>query len=119
MTKSYKNLIFTDHAYHRLKQRSISEFSVYQTINQADKTNYKNNNQKFIKTINGRKIHIVAKFNKQQNKWVVISVWVRGEEDKNSLVWQIISLPFKLIYYLLAKIATIILSHNKKSRRHR
>lgn len=118
MAENYKDLVFTDHAYHRLKQRQINTWDIWQTIHQADKKTHQADKTKFVKTINGRNIQVVAKYNLAQTKWVVVSVWVRGEDDKPDLLWQIICLPFKLIFFLLAKITKIILSHNKKNRHH-
>jgi hypothetical protein len=116
---NYKNLIFTTHALARLKKRSINQEAIYKTVNLPDNKFKKQANYKFIKTVKGRNIQVISQFKTQQKKWLIISVWVRGEDDQPSLIWQLITLPFKILYKLLAKIAKIILSYNKKSRRHR
>ncbi len=119
---NYKNLIFTTHALERLKKRSISLEAIYQTVNFPDKKFQKQANIKFIKSVKDRNVQVIAQFKDQVQKWLIISVWVRGEDDQASLAWQMISLPFKLLYYLLrllAKTAKNILSYNKNFRRHR
>jgi hypothetical protein len=113
MDKSYKNLVFTNHALERLKLRSVSRDQAWQVISNPDKKFPSNKLQqvKFTRFINDRNIQLVAKHLPDQNKWLIVSVWVRGEDDPVPLMWKIIILPFKII----AKIARIILSHIKKS----
>lgn len=97
----YKNLIFTRHSLERLAGRTLNQYSIHDTVNYPDdKKEAKAGQVKFIKTVNNRQIHVVAKLLPDQQKWLIISAWVRGEEDKEPLTWQIISLPFKLIYKL-------------------
>jgi hypothetical protein len=112
MDKHYQNLIFTDHALDRLKLRTISQHQVQQVLAHPEKTfpSDKPNQIKFIRSLNNRTIHIVAKHLKDKNKWLIISVWVRGEDDPVPLTWRIITFPFKII----AKTASIILSYIKK-----
>lgn len=105
MDQNYKNLVFTKHALERLGDRSISMDAIWQTVSHPDKK-FKNdgNSTKFIKTVGGRKVHTVATYLNKENKWLVVSVWVRGEDDKQPLVWQIIVLPFKILWWLLKAI---------------
>ncbi len=113
MDKNYHNLVFTDHALERIRLRTISQDQVRQVLLNPDKEfpNDKSGQTKFIRRINTRIIHVVGKYLTDQKKWLIISVWVRGENDPVPLVWKLITLPFKII----AKIARIILSHIKKS----
>ena len=102
---TYKDLIFTDHARHRLRKRSIRKEAVYQTIHNSKKTfPAKQEATKFVKTINKRKHQVVAKRLNKENKWLVISLWVRGEEDQPELLWKILTFPFKLIWKLICYI---------------
>ena len=114
MSREYKDLVFSKHAMERAQSRSIAPDSVYQALHFPDRVikNKENNSQKFSKIINDRKYQVVAKYLAKEKKWLVVSVWVRGENDKAPFVWQLITLPFKLIYWvikliwnLLAKIA--------------
>ena len=102
MSHTYKNIIFTTHAYERIISRSLAVHSIYETINFPEKVlKESQGNKKFIKIIQKRKYQVVATYKQDQNKYLVISAWVRGEEDKQPLAWQLITLPFKLIWWLL------------------
>lgn len=99
-SQTYKNLIFTTHALERMSDRSISPHAVWQVISAPEKTKSSGEGaKKYIKTLSERKYHIVAKYLAQEQKYLVISVWVRGEDDKVSFVWQLIALPFKFIWW--------------------
>lgn len=113
MDKHYQNLIFTNHALDRIKLRTISQDQVQQVLSQPDKTfsNDKPDQIKFIRSLNNRTIHVVAKKLPDQKKWLILSVWVRGEDDPIPFMWKIITFPFKII----AKTASIILSYMKKT----
>lgn len=109
MGKEYKNIIFTDHAYHRAMQRSIQVHAIYETISSPDFTKKVGDSKtKFYKTINQRKYQVIAIYKSDQKKHLVISAWVRGEEDKPSLVWQLITLPFKLLWFIVSLCFRII-----------
>ena len=112
MGQNYHQLIFTDHALERLRLRSLSKAQVEQVITQPDQTQAgkKAGTIKFLKTLHQRQIQVIASKLKTEDKWLVVSVWVRGEADPVPLMWQLITLPFKII----AKIARIILSYIKK-----
>jgi hypothetical protein len=105
----YKNLVFTSHAYHRALQRSIAIHQIFQTINYPkEKIFLKENKYKFLKSINQRHYQIIAKYLSKSKQWLIISVWVRGEEDKLPLSWQVISFPFKLVAKFLLSILKLI-----------
>lgn len=108
MNKKYKNLIFTDHALHRTTLRSIRLEAIYQTVNNPNQSFNQEDNQeeaaiKFIKSINDRQHHVIAK-KTDQGQWLVISVWIRGEEDPVPLMWQLLTFPFKVLWRLINKI---------------
>ncbi|MGD9129166.1 MAG: DUF4258 domain-containing protein [Candidatus Woesebacteria bacterium] len=115
MNRDYKNLVFTKHALDRLKSRSLTQEHIYQTINFPDlsKKSRQAGTKKFIKKIKGRKVHSIASFLDDQKKWLVISVWVRGEEDKLPFIWQFITLPFKLFIKILKLIIKQFLKNKK------
>lgn len=93
MDKQYQNLIFTNHSLDRLKLRSVSQETVRQVLAHPDQTypTDKPNSHKFVRHIHNRQIQVVATYLSNQNKWLIISVWVRGEEDPQSLVWQLLA----------------------------
>jgi len=100
MSSIYKNIVFSKHALERMGKRSITKEKVWQIINHPDKKNSQKN--KYIKTINDRKYHIIATYLPKEKKYLIISTWVRGEDDRQSIIWLIIALPFKLIWWLLS-----------------
>lgn len=97
---NYRNLIFSKHALQRLGERSISQEDVFQTINSPDKKYDldEKDSFKFIKQIHDRHLQIVAKYLSKEKKYLIISLWVRGEEDKTPFLWRLISFPFWLIW---------------------
>ena len=107
MSHIYKNLVFTKHAWERLNDRSLNKDSIHQTVSFPDKTFHNQKNFKFIRTIRGRKIHVVAT-PIENNKYLIISTWVRGEKDKEPFIWQLITLPFKITWWILKAIWTAV-----------
>lgn len=99
MNSVYKNLVFSKHALERLGDRWLTQDAIYQTILSPDKTFPSRDNTKFIRTINNRRIHVVAA-PIENHQWLIVSAWVRGEEDRESVVWQLITLPFKIIWLI-------------------
>lgn len=116
MNKNYQNLVFTHHALGRLQLRNISQDKVRQVLSHPDKTypSQKPEQIKFIRTLQHRTIHVIAKHLPEQKKWLIISVWVRGEDDPVPFMWRLISWPFIITWKIIAKIARIILSYIKK-----
>ncbi|NCO12648.1 MAG: hypothetical protein COZ34_04980 [Candidatus Pacebacteria bacterium CG_4_10_14_3_um_filter_34_15] len=110
MPDTYKNIIFTKHAIERMNKRSISKDKIWQVINHPDKTfnesssNEKGVTKKFIKETGDRKYQVIATYLPNEQKHLVISTWVRGEDDKQSIIWLIITLPFKIIWWLIKKL---------------
>lgn len=106
MSQTYRNLVFTNHALERKNQRYISPDKIYDVINYPNKTYQEGSDtKKYIKKISGRNYHVIAKYLGNENKYLVISAWVRGEDDQAPLiirlVWFLITLPFKLLWSIL------------------
>ena len=97
------DFIFTKHALQRLSERSISQDAAEAALRQPDRTEpgKKPGTVKFMRTLNGRNIQLVGTYLQDQKKWLIMSAWVRGEDDKVPLMWQIITLPFKLVWWLI------------------
>jgi len=106
----YKNLIFTHHAYDRLKDRSITAEAIWQTVQWPANKYPSQKATKFIKSVHHRRLHVIASWLAKEKKWLVISVWVRGEADRVPMGWWLMTLPFKLTYWLLKS----LLKRNKK-----
>lgn len=88
-----------------MKKRKLWSGDIYDVVNypKVKKGTGKTNTFKFIKTLRGRKMQVVANWKENEKKWLVISVWVRGEKDKAPLPWRIITLPFRPIIWLFRK----------------
>lgn len=112
----YRGFHFTKHALERLDLRSISKDDVINVLQKPAQTfnTDKPGTVKFIKDIQDRTIHVVATHLAKDDSWLVISVWVRGEEDRQPFLWQILSLPFKLAWWLLRAIGKAALQQRKK-----
>lgn len=104
------SIIYTHHAQDRMKLRSISEWAIRQTLEYPERTVSAKNPHtwKYIKTIDNRQYQIVATTLPDKKGQLVISVWVRGEDDPRSLVWQILEIPFKLGWWLLKTIVSLL-----------
>lgn len=114
MPHTYKDLIFTKHAYNRLKERSIAEHAIWEVIHHPAQKFPSKGQTKFIKAIHDRKIHVVAKRLEPEDKWLIISVWVRGEEDKEPILWRLLILPFKILWWLIKMLWKLLVKIGEK-----
>jgi len=115
MPQTYKNLLFTKHAYDRIKQRSVSMDAIYETIKNPDKKEYKDaSKQKYFKIIRDRKYQVIATYKSDQKKYLVISAWVRGENDKLPLMWILLTAPFKFLLWIIKILLSVIWKLLKK-----
>lgn len=102
-------VILSKHALERARSRHIELAVIEQVILSPDqKINLKDGKFKFIKNLDNRRYQVIAASVKKEDKWLVISVWVRGEDDQAPLMWKIITLPFRLLWWLLKKLSSII-----------
>lgn len=113
MSPAYRSVIFTNHAWQRLSERTITADMAVATITHPDAKYQETSTTKFIKTINGRKVHVVANQDSKTGQWVVVSTWVRGEADKVPLSWQLLTAPFRLLWWLVSLGWRLILPHHK------
>ncbi len=75
-------IVYTDHARERMDQRRITPAMVSAAVTSPDRSHLEDDGDtKFIKTINGRKLHVVANYQTDEGKWLIISTFVRGEND--------------------------------------
>lgn len=95
-------VILTKHARERLDQRRMTVGGVEETVLDPDKKiSLEAGQTKFIKQQGKRLYQAVAIYKEQEHAWLVLSAWVRGEEDKPDLLWLIITAPFKWLWQLL------------------
>jgi hypothetical protein len=82
-------IILTTHAVERMWQRRISENMIDQTVKKPDgKRREVDGDTQFHRTLNRRKIHVVAK-PIERGDWLIKTVWVDGEKDPNVL-WKLL-----------------------------
>ena len=85
-TKS-TSIKYTKHAVERMQLRSITEEMVLKTIRNPDRTYIEDDGDtKFIRQVDGVKLHVVCKPLPDEAKWLVKSTWVRGEDDHGNRV---------------------------------
>ena len=97
--------IYTHHARARINSRALSKTGVEDTIARPDKKFPTGEQEyKFIKQQGTRRYHVVAKYLPDQKAWLVISAWVRGEEDQPPIVWRIITAPFRFVAWLYRRL---------------
>lgn len=106
MGETYKQLIFTDHALQRMQLRSVSKDAIWRVLQHPERTipSDKPDSTKFIRTINDREYHIIGTYLPDQDKTLIISLWVRGEDDPDSFWWWAITAPFKALWWALKTI---------------
>lgn len=103
MDHEYKNVIFTDHALKRLKKRNITQDMVSKTLKQPEnQIKEDNGNVRFTRTLSGRNVHVVANYLNDEKKWLVVSTWVRGEDDPQPLWLMLLTMPIKLMRKLFS-----------------
>jgi hypothetical protein len=84
---NHKTVVFTKHARERLELRRIGEDMAIQIMRNPSTTlTIDDGKIKFIGKSMGAKVQVVGKPIPEQNKWLVVSLWVRGEDDAGNFV---------------------------------
>ena len=84
---NYTNIGFTNHARERMQLRVITEEMVVMAIRKPDRLYQEDDgDMKFIRKVNGANVQVVCKPLPDENKWLVKSAWVRGEDDYGNRV---------------------------------
>lgn len=74
--------ILTEHAKERMKTRRVSSQMIGAAMANPDERRHEDDGDtRFIKTVRGRLLHVVAKPLPDQDSWLIKTVWVRGEDD--------------------------------------
>jgi len=97
MDRHYKGVIWTNHALDRLKQRSIKQGDAWATLVRPDTSRYAEAKKAWIYSRNfkGTAIEVVAQRN-ERREWVVLSVWSRPAEARQSWTDKLIDAVIKL-----------------------
>lgn len=109
MSISKSQIILTKHALSRGKQRYVTQERIEQALTNPDKTiNLEDNKTKFIRVINERQFQVVATYLPKEDKWLVISAWVRGEEDRSGTAKELLTIIARTLLWILRKITQVI-----------
>jgi len=91
MSIQKSQIIFTKHALSRSQQRYVPQDKIEQVLLYPDNTfSLEDNKTKFIRVIDQRQFQVIASYLAKEDKWLVISAWVRGEEDSKPILDQLI-----------------------------
>ena len=91
MSIQKSQIIFTKHALSRSQQRYVPQDKIEQVLQYPDKTfSLEDNKTKFIRVIDQRQFQVIASYLAKEDKWLVISAWVRGEEDSKPIFDQLL-----------------------------
>lgn len=102
-------IVLSNHAMQRARSRKMGLYAIEQMIIYPDKKiDLGKHKFKFLKNIDNRHYQAVATYLPKEDKWLIISVWVRGEEDQLPFAWRLITLPFRLLWQLLKFLWQII-----------
>ena len=97
------NIIYTNHALERIRQRHLDQREIELTVREPSKKfPAKDDETKFLRTIDGRRYQVIAKYVADQGAWLVVSAWVRGEEDPEPMLWTILAAPFRLLWEIVS-----------------
>lgn len=107
---TYKDLLFTKHAQQRLQDRSLSTDAIFETIHAPENRLPQGKEQviKYTKHRAGRFIQVIAKYLPLEKKYLIISVWVRGEEDRQPFFWQLLSAPFRFCWWIIKQLFRLL-----------
>lgn len=104
MSPSPKHFILTDHAEERMKLRRITQEMIAKTLQKPDERESEADGDiKFVRTLDKRPVHVVAKYLDDEQKWLIKSVWVRGEDDPKPLWRRLIMLPISILQRLFER----------------
>lgn len=96
-------ITLSKHALDRARSRKMELYAIEQLILFPDRQSATADGKcKFQKHIAGRHYQAVGTYLAKEDKWLIISVWVRGEEDELPLVWRLLIAPLRLLWWLLS-----------------
>lgn len=101
-------VILTNHVLDRAKLRKMDLDEIKMTITNPLKSfpTTTNDNQparRFIKNCQHRRYHVIAVYTPEQNAWIAVSAWVRGEEDPKPILIQFLIDVWEGLKFLFGK----------------
>lgn len=98
MAKKQRAIVLSKHVEERMVLRRVNRDLIEKTVYQADSSKLEDDGDtKFIKTIAGRELQVIAKPLDDENKWLIKTVWVEGENDPNPFWKWIVTLGVRLL----------------------
>jgi len=74
MDKHYGNIIWTNHALQRMRERGVAQGDAWATWRNPDRSRYEDETWVYTKRINSKNVEVVAKKN-EKGEWIILSVW--------------------------------------------
>ena len=104
MRHEYQGIIFTDHALKRLKRRKISQAMVAKAVKSPQSREKEDNgNTRFVRVVDSRNLHVIARYLPDERKWLIVSAWVRGEDDARPIWMRVLLAPVTIIQRLMGR----------------
>lgn len=83
----YTDFVLTNHAEERMALREVDRQMVEMAFKRPDERVVEDDGDtRFIRTISGRELHVVGKFLSDEHRWLVKSLWIRGEDDEDNVL---------------------------------
>jgi hypothetical protein len=87
MPRTQWSIVLTKHARERMTTRRISQRAIERTVQASDQQKQEDDGDtQFIKTVSARRVHVIAKPLPDEHKWLIKTVWVRGEADPHPII---------------------------------
>ncbi|HPS40687.1 MAG TPA: hypothetical protein PLQ50_01620 [Candidatus Woesebacteria bacterium] len=94
-------VILSNHALKRAKSRKMELQAIEKVVLDPERKIVLGQQKfKFFKKIGHRHYQAIATYLAKEDKWLVISVWVKGEADQPPFIWLLITAPFRLLWFL-------------------
>ncbi len=91
MGSTYRNIIFSTHAEERMQLRNLDAVLIHELWHAPEHIEkLEDGKEKRIATKQDRTVHMIGAFLDDEQKWLLISTWVRGETDPVPWVWQLL-----------------------------
>lgn len=115
MKREYKDIIFTNHALQRLRRRRISQAMAAQALQKPDERQSEAAGKiRFEKSIQSRKVQVVARYLEDEKQWLVLTAWVRGEDDPRPWWLHVLLLPYYVLWGGWRGVRWLIAKRQKK-----
>jgi hypothetical protein len=104
------SIILTDHAKQRMRKRRLALSDIEKTVAHPERTSpgKKPGTVKFIRTLDGRLHQVVGTYLEKEKQWLILSVWVRGEDDRDGLT-ELFSFLGKIVLKIVSLIPVLII----------